>query len=191
MKIGYGRVSTDEQNLALQIDALQAAGCERIFTDKAGGTADREGLRDALATLQAGDVLVVWSLDRLGRSLAALVLLIDELHKRDIEFQSLRESIDTSSAAGRLQLHMLAALAEFERARIAERTRAGLAAAKARGRVGGRPKKMTKAKIAAALALLQNGMPPVDVAHQLGISRATLYAKLNVAAARGVSNSEN
>ncbi len=180
MRIGYARVSTDEQDLAAQIDALQADGCDRIFTDKASGRAgvERAGLADAVGQLGSGDVLVVWSLDRLGRSLSQLVLLLDTLQGKSVEFRSLKESIDTGSAAGRLQVHMLAALAEFERARIAERTRAGLAAARKRGRVGGRPVKLTSTKLEAARQLLDDPdrpMPPADVARAVGVSRATLY----------------
>jgi DNA invertase Pin-like site-specific DNA recombinase len=189
VKVGYARVSTDEQNLDLQVDALRAAGCERVFTETAsGGGMDRAQLRDALGTLQRGDVFIVWSLDRLGRSLSGVVLLLDDLLLRQgVEFRSVKEAIDTSTAAGRLQIHMLAALAEFERGRIAERTREGLAAAKARGRVGGRPKKMTRAKIDAAKTLLASGIPPADVAEQLGVSRATLYKTVAVADMRNAS----
>lgn len=177
MKLGYARVSTDQQELGAQLAALQADGCEKVYTDKASGRAgvERAGLADLLTKLHAGDILVVWSLDRLGRSLAQLVLLLDQLHGQGIEFRSLKESIDTSSAAGRLQLHMLAALAEFERARIAERTRAGLDAARLRGRVGGRPVKLTETKIEAAKLLLASGTPPATAARAVGVSRATLY----------------
>ena len=186
MRIGYARVSTDDQDLAAQIDALQADGCDRVFTDKASGRAgvERAGLADAVGQLGAGDVLVVWSLDRLGRSLSQLVLLLDTLQGKGVEFRSLKESIDTGSAAGRLQVHMLAALAEFERARIAERTRAGLAAARKRGRVGGRPVKLTPTKLEAARQLLddpERRMPPADVARAVGVSRATLYRHISTA----------
>lgn len=176
MRLGYARVSTADQDLTAQLDALRGDGCEKVFTDKASGQGiQRAGLQSALAKLKAGDVFTVWSLDRLGRSLSQLVLLLDELHAKGIQFRSLREAIDTSSAGGRLQLHMLAALAEFERARIAERTRAGLQAAKKRGRVGGRPTKLTPTKKEAAQQLLKGGMPPDAVARSVGVSRATLY----------------
>jgi DNA invertase Pin-like site-specific DNA recombinase len=138
--IGYARVSTEEQNLDLQIQALERAGCERIFSDHgiSGAVQSRHGLDGALATLKAGDKLVVWRLDRLGRSLSHLVQLMEKLGRRKVRFHSVSESIDTTSSGGRLVFHMMAALAEFERSLISERTRAGMAAAKARGRRMGR-----------------------------------------------------
>ncbi len=140
MKIGYARVSTDDQRMDLQRDALTAAGCEKVFTDTASGAkAARPGLAEALAFARKGDVLVVWRLDRLGRSLPELVKVVGELEAAGVGFESVTERIETSSAAGRLVFHVFAALAEFERRLIVERTHAGLEAARARGRKGGRP----------------------------------------------------
>ena len=180
VKIGYSRVSTEGQELAAQVAALKAAGCEKVFSDKASGKAgsERAGLRRALAACKPGDVLAVWALDRLGRSLPELVLLLDGLTGQGVGFQSLRESIDTGTAAGRLQLHMLAALAEFERSRIAERTRAGLDAAKARGVQLGRPSKLSAARLAMARRWLSEDKTGAEVAHLLGVSRSTLYKRL-------------
>src|SRR5215216_5603682 len=141
MLIGYARVSTIDQTLALQQDALQQAGCERIFTDTASGArAERQGLDEALDFARAGDTLVVWKLDRLGRSLRHLIETIRQLHERGVGFKSLTEQIDTTTSGGKLVCHVFGALAEFERDLIRERTQAGLIAARARGRHGGRPK---------------------------------------------------
>jgi DNA invertase Pin-like site-specific DNA recombinase len=142
-KIGYARVSTDDQKLDLQMNALDAAGCTRIFTDKgiSGSKDERSGLTAARLALERGDTLVVWRLDRLGRSLNHLIKVIDELGKLGVQFQSLTENLDTTSAGGRLVFHIMAALAEFERALISERTKAGMQAAKARGVHVGRPRK--------------------------------------------------
>ncbi len=141
MLIGYARVSTDEQSVDLQIDALQRAGCEPIFRDTgfSGVLRSRPALDDAIACLGPGDTLVTWRLDRLGRSLSHLISLVNDLEKRGIAFKSLSEAIDTSTAGGRLQFHMMGALAEFERALISERTKAGMAAARLRGVQLGRP----------------------------------------------------
>ncbi|WBO58473.1 recombinase family protein [Acidocella sp. MX-AZ03] len=141
-KIGYARVSTDEQNLSLQIDALKAVGCEKIFSDQgiSGSLASRPNLNRALRTLRPGDKLVVWRLDRLGRSLVNLIQLLDQLGEKGVRFHSLNENIDTTSSGGRLVFHMMAALAEFERTLISERTRAGMAAARAKGKHVGRPR---------------------------------------------------
>jgi len=142
MKIGYARVSTDEQNPALQFDALAAAGCQKIFTEQASGAlTSRPALNQALQFLEEGDTLVVWRLDRLGRSLSHLINLTMSLERRGITFQSLSEAIDSRTACGRLLFHIMGALAEFERALISERTKAGLIAAKARGAILGRPSK--------------------------------------------------
>jgi DNA invertase Pin-like site-specific DNA recombinase len=173
MKIGYARVSTDDQNLDLQRDALECAGCERLFADTiSGAKADRPGLASAIAFARPGDVLVVWRLDRLGRSLPDLIRLVGELEAAGIGFESLTEKIDASTAAGRLVFHVFAALAEFERNLIRERTHAGLAAARARGRKGGRrgldPDKQ------AAIAKMADQSPAV-VCKTLGISRSTFY----------------
>lgn len=177
MLIGYTRVSTADQNRDSQHDALEAAGCERIYTDVASGAAtDRPGLAQAMESLRKGDVLVVWKLDRIGRSLPHLVQLVAELEKREVGFRVLTGEIDTTTAAGKLVFHLFAALAEFERALISERTRAGLQSARARGRLGGRPLKMTPAKLRMAMTLMadQNNIAQ-EVAAQLGISIATLY----------------
>ena len=173
MKIGYARVSTDDQTLDLQRDALQAAGCERLFEDKASGAkVDRPGLAEALAFARKGDVVVVWRLDRLGRSLPELVRLVGELDAAGIGFESLTEKIDATTAAGRLVFHVFAALAEFERNLIRERTHAGLAAARARGRKGGR-RELAEEKQAAIRAMADR--PPAEVCKALGISRSTFY----------------
>src|SRR5918911_515078 len=148
MLIGYARVSTDDQNLNLQRDALQQVGCEQIFTDKVTGTkATRPGLTDALSHLRNGDTLVVWRLDRLGRSLRHLIDTVTELQERGIGFKSLTESIDTTTSGGKLVFHIFGALAEFEREIIRERTKAGLTAARARGKNGGRPKALTTKQV--------------------------------------------
>lgn len=175
MRIGYARVSTAGQDLHAQIEALRADGCGEVVEEVGSGAKARPALDGLLKRLAPGDVLCVWALDRLGRSLSSLVLLLDDLQRRGVQFASLRERIDTGTAAGRLHVHMLAALAEFERARLVERTQAGLAAAKARGRAGGRPSSMSEARIEHARALLAEGKTPAEVAHMLGISRSTLY----------------
>ena len=179
MFIGYARVSTDDQNLDLQLDALKKAGCSQLFTDQVSGAAAvKTGLEAALAYLREGDTLVVWKLDRLGRTVKGLVELADLLNSRGIQFRSLTDGIDTSTAAGRFFFHMMAALAEMERDLIHERTTAGLAAARARGRKGGRKLKLDDAKRDAARKLLEAGTPAVDVAKTLGVGRATLYRHL-------------
>jgi len=177
MLIGYARVSTDTQHLDLQQDALRAAGCERIFTDTvSGATTERPGLTAALAASRAGDVLVVWKLDRLGRSLAQLVATIQALAERRIEFRSLQEQLDTTTPGGKLIFHLFASLAKFERDLIRERTRAGLAAARARGRKGGRPKGIDEKKRKAALALKRDPQYTVrEICEIVGISRNTYY----------------
>ena len=183
MLIGYARVSTADQELTLQLDALQAAGCERVFTDRASGVkASRAGLAEALAYARAGDSLVVWKLDRLGRSMKGLVDLAAELGERGIELRSLTDGIDTRTPAGRFFFNIMAALATMERELILERTRAGLDAARKAGRVGGRPRAMTPAKLSAARTLLEAGTPPRDVAETVGVSVATLYRHLPASA---------
>lgn len=184
MLFGYARVSTLDQNPALQRDALTRAGCEHIFTDEgiSGGAIKRPALDKALATLNPGDVLIVWKLDRLGRSLSHLIQITKQLGERDIGFRSLSESIDTTSASGRLLFHIMGALAEFERALIAERTRAGMAAAKQRGAKAGRKPKLTPDQIEHARKLIDAGESPGDVAKSLHVSKATLYRKLPAAA---------
>lgn len=178
MPVGYARVSTLDQNAALQVDALRGAGCDQIFIDRASGaTTDRPQLRAALRSVQPGDALVVWKLDRLARSLGDLLTTVAMLSDRNVGFISLTENIDTQTPAGRLVLHLFGALAEFERAIIQERTIAGLAAARARGRVGGRPRKMTPALIAEARRLiLETDKSVPAIAAQLGVSLSSLYA---------------
>ena len=176
MLIGYARVSTHDQNLELQCEALAQAGCQRIFEDKVSGTrADRPGLAKALEMLREGDTLVVWKLDRLGRSVKQLVDLVGELHKQGVQFRSLTDSIDTGTPSGRFFFHIMASLAEMERELTIERTRAGLAVARQLGRRGGRKPKMTSSKIESAKKLLAGGVPPKEVASNLGVSISTLY----------------
>lgn len=183
MQIGYARVSTDDQDLKLQVDALEKSGCEQIFTDKISGTrAKRPGLDDALSHIRKGDTLAVWKLDRLGRSVKGLVDLIAELEQRQVHFLSLTDGINTKTTAGRFFFHVMASLAQMERELIAERTRAGLAAAKNLGRIGGRKRQMTDRKIASARKLLDAGAAPKDVAHDLGVSVPTLYRWLPASA---------
>jgi DNA invertase Pin-like site-specific DNA recombinase len=177
MEVGYARVSTQDQDPALQLDALQAAGCERTFTETASGAQrDRPELKAALDYLRPGDTLVVWRLDRLARSMKQLIETVAGLEDRGIGFKSVTESIDTTTPGGRLVFHIFGALAEFERSIIQERTQAGLAAARARGRKGGRPPALKDDDRAAALALLRDANIPVkEVARRLGISQAALY----------------
>jgi DNA invertase Pin-like site-specific DNA recombinase len=182
MLLGYARVSTADQDPTLQRDALTAAGCEKIFADTITGTnTERPGLTKALAALAPGDTLLVWKLDRLGRSLSHLVSLIDELGERRVSFRSLSDPIDTASAGGRLVIHIMGALAEFERSLIVERTQAGLQAAKRRGKKLGRPAKLSVAQVAHARALMAAGENGRSVARSFGVARSTLYAALNVA----------
>ena len=185
MLIGYARVSTVDQNLALQRDALTEAGCANIFTEQmSGAVADRPELREALKFARSGDTLVVWKLDRLARSVKQLIETVEKLRSRNIGFRSLTEAIDTTTAQGRLVFHMFSALAEFERSLIRERTRAGLAAAKRRGRTGGRPPKLTADDIEAAKAMLTNpDIGVTQIAHRLNVSTATLYRHIPAARA--------
>lgn len=176
MLIGYARVSTQDQNLDLQREALAKAGCERIFDDKLSGRhAKRPGLDKALDMLRDGDTLVVWKLDRLGRSVKNLIDLTTELHQQGVQFKSLTDSIDTGTPSGRFFFHVMASLAEMERELTVERTRAGLEVARRLGRTGGRKRSMTDSKIESAKQLLASGLPPKDVAHNLGVSVPTLY----------------
>ena len=177
MIVGYARVSTEDQKVDMQLTALRLAGCKRIYQDrgKSGAIFDREGLEAAMASLKPGATLVVWRLDRLGRSLSGLVNLIEQLGKRQIHFRSLTENIDTTSSGGRLMFHMMAALAEFERALISERTRAGIEEARAQGRRIGRPAMLTETAIGAAFrAVAVDGMTMLDVADRFGVSSRTL-----------------
>ena len=182
-KIGYARVSTLQQDEALQRDALHAAGVDRIFVDKASGKLEsRPALDDLLAQARPGDTVVVWRLDRLGRSLKHLIETVGALEARGVAFVSLTEAIDTSTPGGRLIFHVFGALAEFERDLIRERTLAGLAAARARGRVGGRPTVWTPAKLATAKAMHASGDYDVSsIAKVLGVSRASVYRALQSA----------
>ena len=176
MLIGYARVSTDEQSLDLQLDALKAAGCKRIFTDKVSTTkADHPGLADALSHLRHADVLVIWKLDRLGRTVKGLVDFVADLHGRKIQFRSLTDGIDTTTPTGRFLFHVMASLAQMEQDLLAERSRAGLDAARRRGRVGGRKRRMTPGKVESARKLLRGGMAPREVAQSLSVSIPTLY----------------
>lgn len=177
--VGYARVSTHDQTTALQLDALKAAGCAEIHQDRvSGAVVCRPGLDAALASLIDGDVLVVWKLDRLGRSLAHLVELVNGLQGRGVGFRSLSDAIDTSSAGGRLVFHIMGSLAEFERSLIAERTKAGMAAAKARGSMLGRRRALTSAQLDHAKLLIDRGESPSVVARSLGCGRSTLYRAL-------------
>lgn len=175
--IGYARVSTGDQHLDLQLDALRVAGCSRIFQDVASGAkTDRPQLAAALDYLRSGDTLCVWRLDRLGRSLPHLIETVTMLDERHIAFRSLTESIDTATAGGRLVFHVFGALASFERELVVERTQAGLAAARARGRIGGRKPKLTGHKRRLALDLYDaKELTVQEIADSLGVSRATIY----------------
>jgi DNA invertase Pin-like site-specific DNA recombinase len=177
MRIGYARVSTLEQNPALQRDALKAAGCDKVFEDRASGAkAERPGLAQALEYARPGDTLVVWRLDRLGRSLKDLIDRVQELESRGIGFKSLREGFDTTTGSGRLVFHVFGALAEFERALIRERTGAGLAAARARGRKGGRKKALTPAQVGQMRVLARDPNITVgQICTTFGVSRNTFY----------------
>lgn len=180
MLVGYARVSTPDQNLALQQDALRNAGCTRIFTDVATGVQTvRSGLEEMLAFVREGDTLVVWKLDRLGRSLRHLIELVTTLDARQISFRSLQEHIDTTTSGGKLIFHVFGALAEFERDLIRERTQAGLRAARTRGRRGGRKPALTEKQVAQARALLNDPDATVrDVCQTLHVSKSTLYRYL-------------
>jgi DNA invertase Pin-like site-specific DNA recombinase len=174
--IGYVRVSTQDQNLDLQKQELKRAGCKKIYEDTVSGQqTDRPGLAMALETLREDDTLVVWKLDRLGRSLKQLISLMEDMEKRGIHFRSLTDSIDTHTTAGRFFFHVMASLAEMERELIIERTRAGLKAAKDMGRTGGRKRLMTDSKVESAKKLLANGVSAREVAANLGVSIPTFY----------------
>lgn len=180
MDIGYARVSTLDQKTDLQLDALKQAGCEQIYTERFTGAARaRPELENCLRSLRKGDSLVVWRLDRLGRSLKDLVTIITDLEERGVAFRSVTEAIDTSTSGGKLVFHIFGALAEFERSIIQERTHAGLAAARARGRKGGRKPKMTKSDVRKAIAMLQDSaITKTEVAKHFGVSRVTLNASI-------------
>jgi DNA invertase Pin-like site-specific DNA recombinase len=180
MRVGYARVSTRDQDAAMQAEALTAAGCEKIFEETASGAQkDRPELVQAIAYLRKGDVLTVWKLDRLARSLKQLIDTVEELERRGIGFVSLTESIDTTTPGGRLVFHLFGSLAEFERELIRERTNAGLKSAKARGVKLGRPKALEGAGLKMALAMKAAGtMTATEIANQVGVSRASLYRAL-------------
>jgi DNA invertase Pin-like site-specific DNA recombinase len=177
MNIGYARVSTQDQNLDLQNDALKAAGCENIYTDKmSGAKTNRPGLEEILGFIRKGDTLVVWKLDRLGRSLKHLIQVLNQLDERGVYFKSIQESLDTSTPGGKLIFHVFGALAEFERDIIRERTMAGLAAARARGRKGGRPRKLSKKQVEMAKKLMNDPTISIgEICRTMGVSKATLY----------------
>ncbi|MQM29475.1 MAG: invertase [Candidatus Accumulibacter phosphatis] len=188
--IGYARVSTAEQDTALQTDALRKAGCERVFEDTiSGAKADRPGLAAALAYLRDGDVLAVWRLDRLGRSLPHLIETIGALEARGIGFRSLMEAIDTTTSGGRLIFHVFGALGQFERDLIRERTKAGLTAAAARGRKGGRKPVVTAEKLQRAREQIANGLNVREAAARLKIGKTALYAALQAAGSGGAADS--
>lgn len=176
MLIGYARVSTQEQNLDFQQQALEGVGCKEIYADKTSGSRTiRPGLEKAVARLREGDTFVIWKLDRLGRNTKDLIEFVKALEDKKIQFKSLTDSIDTSTPSGRFFFHTMAALAQMERELIIERTKAGLLAASARGRIGGRKRRMTPNKVESAKKLLNSGTPPKDVAMSLGVSIPTLY----------------
>jgi len=183
LSFGYARVSTTQQDEALQRDALEAAGVDRVYVDHASGAADsRPALDEILGQLRPGDTVVIWRLDRLGRSLRHLIDLVAELEQRGVGLRSLTESIDTSTPGGKLIFHVFGALAEFEKDLIGERTQAGLAAARARGRVGGRPTVWTPEKLRIAHSMHSSGDHDVSsIARVLGVSRASVYRALSQA----------
>ena len=180
MKIGYARVSTDDQNMSLQLDALAAAGCEKVFQDEISGAATkRPGLDEALAALQPGDVLTVWRLDRLGRSMQHLVNTVNDLAGRGAGFQSITEAMDTTTAGGELVFHVMGALAQFEHRLIAERSRAGIEAARRRGKHLGRPADLTPEKVGHARQMIDSGEQSVTgMAEILDVHRVTLHKAL-------------
>jgi len=183
MLIGYARVSTDDQNLDLQMDALNKAGCDRILEDHmSGAKAERPGLQEVLNYARAGDTIVVWRLDRLSRSLKDLIEMVTLLESKGIGLKSLQEAIDTASSSGKLIFHIFGALAEFERNLIRERTLAGLQAARARGRKGGRPKSLDKDKQALVVKLYEEKKHTIkQICQMMGISKPTLYKYIKAA----------
>jgi DNA invertase Pin-like site-specific DNA recombinase len=178
MKVGYARVSTIDQNLDLQIDALKENGCEQIFQDKVSGATDkRKGLEEVLHYVRSGDTLMVWRLDRLGRTMHHLIQVVNDLNSRGVSFHSLQENImmDRSNATGQSMFHLFASLAEFEQNLIRERTKSGRVAARARGRLGGRPEKLGKKEGEMIKTLAANKTPIKDIAEMMKISRTTVY----------------
>ena len=180
MLIGYARVSTTDQDPQLQIDALRAAGVERLFTDHASGAAtSRPQFDQLMQTLRRGDTVLVWRLDRLGRSMKHLLELVADFEDREVGLRSLNEQLDTTTANGRLVFHVMAALAEFERGLLTERTQAGLQAARRQGRVGGRPKALSPAAERTVIDLRNQGKTVAEIASTLRVSRATVYRQLS------------
>lgn len=181
MLIGYARVSGNDQNLSLQMDALKNAGCKKIYTDKITGTkAERPGLNQVLDALRKGDILIVWRLDRLGRSLKHLIALIEDLNKKNIGFRTIQESMDTTTPGGKLIFHIFGALAEFERNLIRERTLHGIEAARARGKLGGRPKALDNKKRELVIKLYHDKSQSVkEICDIMKISKQTLYNYVN------------
>ena len=181
MKIGYARVSTNDQNLDLQTDALKQAGCEKIFSDRgvSGAKAERPGLDKALNQIRKKDVLVIWKLDRLGRSLSHLLSTIEDLKQRGAHFASIQDGFDTSTASGKMVFSVIGAMAEYEKNLTRERTMAGLAAARARGRMGGRPKSLDASQVKVAIALAEAGKLTIkEICKQVGCSRSTYYRQV-------------
>jgi DNA invertase Pin-like site-specific DNA recombinase len=186
MLVGYGRVSTTDQNPAMQEDALRMAGCEKLYIERiSSGKKDRPQLTAALDYVRSGDTLVVWRLDRLARSLHQLIATVEDLEHRGIALKSITEAIDTSTPGGRLVFHIFGSIAEFERAIIRERTKAGVIAAKARGRAGGRPAKLIGERVEHAKNLLNAGSSVSAVARSMGVSRATVHRAINLAEQKG------
>jgi len=176
MLVGYARASTQEKNLELQLSALKESNCEKLYQDQLSSTRNnRPGLQLALEALRAGDTLIVWKLDRLGRTVEDLIDLVNQLHQKNIHFKSIADNIDTSTSSGHIFFHVVASLAQMEQELVAERTKVGLAAARAQGKVGGRKRKMTRSKLESAKKLLGSGMSPKDVAQNFGVSIPTLY----------------
>ncbi len=191
MKIGYARVSTGLQNLDLQQDSLKNYGCEKIFTDKVSGTkSNRPGLESAIEFARSGDVVVVWRLDRLGRNMEDLISIVNALNNRGISFHSIQENItmDKSSSTGQLLFHLFAAFAEFERNLILERSAAGRVAARARGRLGGRPEKLNDSDIKLLKTLVENGTPIKTIAEKWNVSRTTVYRYLDKIENKDIKN---
>ncbi len=181
MKIGYARVSTADQNLDLQMDALKEAGCEKIFSDHgvSGAKTDRPGLDKALDHVRKGDTLVIWKLDRLGRSLSHLLSIVEDLKQQGADFASVQDGFDTSSASGKMVFSVIGAMAEYERNLMRERTMAGLATARSRGRMGGRPKSLDKSQVKVAIALTEAGELTIkEICEQVGCSRSTYYRQI-------------
>ena len=181
MKIGYARVSTADQNLELQTDALKEAGCKKIFSDRgvSGAKAERPGLDKALEHIRRKDTLVIWKLDRLGRSLSDLLSIVEYLKERGAHFLSIQDGFDTSTASGKMVFSVIGAMAEYERNLIRERTMAGLKAARARGRMGGRPKSLDENQMKVAVALAEAGELTINqICEQVGCSRSTYYRQV-------------